>query len=71
MAFKNFFTPSSRLESLIEKIQQQKSNILITGITKHSKFCCSFYKVALMNWKEKEALIKFIKWYHKVSVESF
>lgn len=31
MAFKNFFSPSSRLESLIEKIQQQKSNILITG----------------------------------------
>lgn len=31
MAFKHFFSPSLKLESLIEKIQQQKSNILITG----------------------------------------
>lgn len=31
MAFKDFFSPSSRLESLIEKIQQQKSNIFISG----------------------------------------
>lgn len=32
MAFPHFFAPSSRLESLIERIQQQqKSNILITG----------------------------------------
>ena len=44
MAFKNFFTSSSRLESLIEKIQQQKSNILITGIKKNSKFCCALIK---------------------------
>lgn len=34
MAFKDFFSPSSRLESLIEKIQQEKSNIHITG-TEH------------------------------------
>lgn len=31
MAYRNIFSATSRLESLIERIQQQKSNILITG----------------------------------------
>lgn len=39
MAYKHFFSPSSRLESLIEKIQQQKSNILITGINHDPTLC--------------------------------
>lgn len=34
MAYRSIFNPSSRLESLIERIQQQKSNILITGTEK-------------------------------------
>lgn len=31
MAFQDFLNSSSKLERLIEKIQKQKSNILITG----------------------------------------
>lgn len=38
MAFENLFkTPRARLETLIEKIQQQRSNVLITGTIKCQK----------------------------------
>lgn len=61
MAFSNFFPPSAKLESLIEKIQQQKSSILITGTGRTSSPFSS--EVSVLG--RKEALIKIIKWYHR------
>lgn len=57
MAFSNFFPPSAKLESLIEKIQQQKSGIFITGTGRKSVQFNS--EVSVLN--RKEALIKIIK----------
>lgn len=57
MAFSNFFPPSAKLESLIERIQQQKSRIFITGtVGMSSKFTSQVSVLA-----RKEALIKIIK----------
>lgn len=57
MAFSNFFPPSAKLESLIERIQQQKSRILITGTGEASSQFISQASVL----DKREALIKIIK----------